>query len=731
MLVTTPREQLQFLIAGEERHPFALLGPHVLQDNNRRTVFVRAFLPDATHVEVLSAGAATGEPTIRIHEAGIFEAILAELPRQPYRFRFRNRQGGLQEQYDPYFFRELLSEFDLHLLMEGTHLRAFEKMGAHPVERQGITGTLFAVWAPNARSISVIGDFNNWDGRGYGMELHEASGVWQLFVPHLTAGALYKYQVRLRDGGIEEKIDPYANYSEQPPRTASIVYRSRYKWNDQEWMQTRETRNALDAPLSFYEVHVGSWKRKLEEGECFLNYRELAELLVPYVKDMGYTHLELLPISEHPLSASWGYQTTGYYAPTSRFGNPDDFRYFVDTCHQAGIGLILDWVPGHFPRDLHALAHFDGTHLYEHADPRLGSHPDWGTLIFNYGRNEVANFLIANALFWLDEFHIDGLRVDAVASMLYLDYSRKPGEWIPNRYGGNENLEAIQFLKRFNETVHQRFPGVLTIGEESTAWPGVSRPTYIGGLGFSLKWNMGWMHDSLVYMSKDPVHRRYHHNNLTFSLLYAFSENFVLPLSHDEVVHGKGALLNKMPGDLWQRFANLRAYYGYMYGHPGKKLLFMGGEFGQWNEWNFDASLDWHLLQWESHVQLQRFVRDLNHIYRSEPALHQVDFDWAGFEWIDFHDADSGVIAFLRRARDPDDFVVVVCNFTPVPRLGYRIGVPREGLYRELLNSDSAFYGGSNLGNSGGVPSEPRPFQAFPHSLKLTLPPLSTLFLKP
>jgi len=522
-------------------------------------------------------------------------------------------------------------------------------------------------------------------------------------------------------------------FSQMRPNTASVVWDlARYQWQDREWMAKRKQRQSLDAPIAIYEVHPGSWKRKADPiGMRWLSYRELAEELVPYVQEMGYTHIELLPVTEHPYDGSWGYQTVGYFAPTSRYGTPDDFRYLVDKAHQAGIGVILDWVPAHFPKDAHGLSFFDGTYLYEHADPRQGEHKDWGTLIYNYGRKEVQAFLLSSALFWLDKYHIDGLRVDAVASMLYLDYSREPGEWIPNEFGGRENLAAVAFIKRFNEAAHLEYPDILTFAEESTAWPQVSRPTYLGGLGFDLKWNMGWMHDMLDYMQKDPVHRHYHHNNLTFSLLYAFTENFVLPFSHDEVVHGKGAMLSKMPGDYWQKFANLRALYGYMYAHPGKKLLFMGCEFGQWNEWNYDWELDWMLLDYDSHRAMREYVKALNSLYAAQPALHQVDFGWEGFEWIDFHDVDNSTVSFIRRARNRDDFLVVLANFTPVPREGYRVGVPAPGFYRELMNSDSAHYGGSNMGNAGGLPSDPMPWQGQPHSIMVTVPPLAVVFFKP
>jgi 1,4-alpha-glucan branching enzyme len=627
----------------------------------------------------------------------------------------------------------VLTDFDLHLIGEGSHYKKYEKLGAHVMEIDGVIGVHFSVWAPNSRKVSVVGDFNNWNPTTHPMQSLGPSGIWETFIPGVGEGSLYKFEIRSKFGKYTvQKADPFAFCFEVRPKSASIVYDiSGYSWNDGDWMEKRSRVNWLESPVAVYEVHLGSWMRVPEEGERWLTYRELAEKLVPYVKDMGYTHIELLPITEHPLDASWGYQTLGYFAPTSRYGKPEDFMHFVDRCHQSGIGVILDWVPAHFPTDGHGLGFFDGTCLFEHEDPRKGFHPDWGTKIFNYGRNEVRNFLLSNALFWLEKYHMDGLRVDAVASMIYLDYSRKGDEWVPNVFGGRENLEAIDFIKKFNEISHQYHPGILTIAEESTAWPNVSRPTYLGGLGFSMKWNMGWMNDTLVYFSKDPVHRKFHHNNLTFSLLYAFTENFMLPLSHDEVVHGKRSLLDKMPGDMWQKFANLRALHGFMYGHPGKKLLFMGGEFGQWDEWNFEKSLDWHLLEFEPHKGLRRFVRDLNSIYRSEPSLYEIDFDYTGFEWIDFHDVEGSVISFLRRAKDRDDFTVFVCNFTPIPRTGYRIGVPAPGFYKEILNSDSAFYWGSNMGNSGGAYAEEVPFQYRPCSINITLPPLSTLIFKP
>jgi 1,4-alpha-glucan branching enzyme len=638
---------------------------------------------------------------------------------------------GQASMHDPIPASPLISDFDLHLFGEGRHLQMYNRLGAHPRVIDGVAGINFAVWAPNALGVSVVGDFNAWDGRRHTLKKHIPGGVWELFVPHLRLGEKYKYRV-VGGGRTVDKCDPMGFAAELPPRTASIVTDlNKYQWNDSAWMAARPSADLLRRPISVYEVHLGSWRR-FAVGPCdWLGYRDLAHELVKYCGRMGYTHLELLPVTEHPYTGSWGYQTIGYFAATSRYGTPDDFMYFVDHCHQHGIGVILDWVPAHFPRDDHGLRQFDGTALYEHADPRQGEHPDWGTLIFNYGRTEVRNFLVSNALFWFDKYHIDGIRVDAVASMLYLDYSRKAGEWIPNEFGGRENLAAISLIKEVNEQVHLQFPGALTIAEESTAWEGVSRPTYEGGLGFSMKWNMGWMNDTLRYFQKEPIHRKYHHNELTFSMIYAFTENFSLPLSHDEVVHGKGSLLDQMPGDTWQKFANLRLLYGYMWTHPGKKLLFMGGDFGQWNEWNHEESLQWHLLEHESHSGIQRLVADLNRIYRQEPALHQVDFESRGFEWVDCLSWEDSVLSYLRRALDPDDFVVVCANFTPVPRLAYRVGVPRPGYYREILNSDAKIYGGSDLGTFPGIESEPIPAQGRADSIAVNMPPLATVIFKP
>jgi len=637
----------------------------------------------------------------------------------------------------------IFSDDDLYLFGQGKEYRIYEKMGAHVRNINGVVGTSFTTWAPNALAVSVIGDFNDWRRDANPMHVrHHELGVWECFVPGVQIGAQYKFAIYSRINNYTvDKTDPYGFASELRPKTASIVTDiHQHTWQDSIWMSERGQRQQLNSPISIYEVHLGSWRHVPErhnegavEEDRFMTYRELAVALAAYVKDLGFTHIELMPVAEYPFDGSWGYQTTGYYAPTSRFGTPEDFQYFVDYMHQQGIGIFLDWVPSHFPRDNHALRFFDGTHLYEYKDPRKGEHKEWGTLVFDYGRSEVRNFLIANALFWLKEYHIDGLRVDAVASMLYLDYLRKSGEWVANRYGGREHLEAVEFLRQLNEAVYSEQPGTLTIAEESTSWPLVTRPTYVGGLGFSLKWNMGWMHDMLDYMHMDPIHRRYHHNNITFSLMYAYSENFVLPLSHDEVVHVKGSLINKMPGDLWQHFANLRVFFGYMWGHPGKKLLFMGGEFGQWKEWNFKESLDWHLLEPPSdplHAQLQSFLRDLNQLYTKEPALSEQDNEPEGFSWIDPHDSDQSVVSFMRRTKNEEDTLVFICNFTPLPRHGYRVGVPYAGEYYELINSDAVYYGGSGLENKQPMPSGPMFWQSCPHSILLTLPPLATIILK-
>jgi 1,4-alpha-glucan branching enzyme len=720
---------LDAIAGGTCDDPFAWLGPHAGGRPSRHGATVRTMQPHADHVALVWQGGAV-EMT-RVRREGVFEVEWPVSGEEPSAYRFRVVEGGhAREIDDPYRFGSLLGELDLHLFSEGTHQRAWEKFGSHRVTVDGVWGVHFAVWAPNAQRVSVIGDFNRWDGRVHPMRRLVPSGVWEIFVPGVSDGALYKYEVRTPEGHLLQKVDPYGRCFEVPPRSATVVVCEDYVWQDAEWMRSRTShRGWHDEALSIYEVHLGSWRRA--DGDRPLTYRELAEQLVPYVRDLGFTHVEFLPVMEHPFAGSWGYQVTGFFAPTSRFGTPDDFRFLVDRCHQAGIGVILDWVPGHFPKDAHALARFDGTALYEHADPRKGEHQDWGTLIFNYGRNEVRTFLLSDALFWLDTCHVDGLRVDAVASMLYLDYSRKEGEWIPNAFGGRENLEAVQFLKELNILTHARAEGSVTIAEESTSWPAVSRPVYAGGLGFSFKWNMGWMHDILAYMTQDPVHRRWHHDQITFSMLYAFSENFVLPFSHDEVVHGKRSMIDKMPGDLWQQHASLRALYGYMFVHPGKKLLFMGGEFGQRREWDHDRSLDWHLLQYEEHAGLQRWVRDLNHVYRELPSLHEVDFEGAGFSWVDCSDSEHSVVSLVRRGRDRETLTVAIVNFTPVPRRSYRIGVPRAGAYVERLNSDSVCYAGSNVGNAGVVVSEPVPMHGCDHSVALTVPPLGFLLLTP
>ncbi|WP_051340209.1 1,4-alpha-glucan branching protein GlgB [Azospirillum halopraeferens] len=725
------REGIEAIVRADHGDPFAVLGMH--RDGDDAPVEVRAFLPGADAVTVIDR--ATGQPAgemERVHGDGFFRAVLTDR-REPFRYRLRVTYPlATLEFEDAYRFGPVLGELDIHLLAEGTHLKTYERMGAHPREVDGVPGVAFAVWAPNARRVSVVGDFCDWDGRRLPMRKRVEAGVWEIFVPHAEPGQRYKFEIRGPEGNLLPlKADPYAFRSEMRPQTASVVHGLQaHDWTDGDWMQQRAQLHAREAPMSVYEVHLGSWARVPEEDNRFLTYDELAERLVPYVRDLGFTHIELLPVTEHPFDGSWGYQPIGLYAPTSRHGSPEDFKRFVDTCHRAGIGVILDWVPGHFPTDQHGLGLFDGTHLYEHADPRQGFHMDWNTLIYNFGRREVQNFLLGNALFWLDQYHLDGLRVDAVASMLYLDYSRKEGEWIPNRFGGRENLESIAFLKRMNELAYGNHPGVTTVAEESTAWPGVSRPVYLGGLGFGYKWNMGWMHDTLDYMSKDPIHRRYHHHELTFGLLYQYSENFVLPLSHDEVVHGKGSLINKMPGDEWQKFANLRAYYGFMFTHPGKKLLFMGGEFAQWREWNDAASLDWHLLIEPQHKGIRDLIRDLNSLYRDETALHELDCEPGGFEWIEANDSDNSVLAFLRKGRDPEHVFVVVCNFTPVPRDGYRVGISLPGHYAERLNTDDVKYGGSGVGNPNGYTCEDTSWHGRPHSLNLILPPLGTVVLE-
>jgi 1,4-alpha-glucan branching enzyme len=717
--------QLQRILDAKHHDPFSFLGVHALNDQ----FILRVFNPHASQVYVSMDK--KWVPLVHIHRNGLFEHTSNAAIPTPCLLKIETDNTSF-EMYDPYTFQPSITQDELYLFGEGRLKQAYKTLGAQTRSQQGVMGVRFAVWAPNAERVSVVGSFNQWDGRIHSMRAHGSSGVWEIFIPHLTTHDLYKFEICNRHTGhILVKTDPYAVEFEQKPGTAAKISQSQYQWSDTAWLKQREQNAWLHAPFNCYEVHLGSWQRNAQGH--FLTYRELAKSLVPHVAEMGYTHVELLPITEHPLNESWGYQTTGYFGVTNRFGSPDDLRFLIDAFHQANIGVILDWVPGHFPKDDWALARFDGTALYEHEDPRLGEHQDWGTYIFNYGRNEVRNFLMSNAYYWLKEFHMDGLRVDAVASMLYLDYSRKAGEWLPNKYGGRENLDVIDFLKQLNVMVGEDFPGVLTIAEESTAWPAVSRPVYAGGLGFSMKWNMGWMNDTLAYMEEDPVHRKYHHDKLTFGQLYAYSENFVLPFSHDEVVHGKRSLLDKMPGDAWQKFANLRLLMTLQATSPGKKLNFMGNEFGQGREWNVNSSLDWHLLEEDYegkayHRGIQQLCKDLNSLYRNKNALHSLDFDAQGFGWIDCHDADQSIISYIRRGTD-DSFAIIVLNFTPVPRQSYRIGVPTEGNYRELFNSDATYYGGSNLGNNAGIPTEYVPWMNQPFSIVLTLPPLAGIIL--
>ncbi|MCB9137994.1 MAG: 1,4-alpha-glucan branching protein GlgB [Caldilineaceae bacterium] len=724
------------IVGGYHGAPSRVLGIHALTGKKQNKIdgyVIRAFRPLDEEVFVLNVTSKARTAMTRVHEAGFFEAVFpTEEAAAPYRLIVVDKAGNEFELEDPYRFPPLVTDYDAYLYGEGNLLRSYEKLGAQLREAEGVHGVNFAVWAPNAQRVSVIGEFNGWDNRAHPMNRHADGDVWELFIPNLPAGVHYKYAVKSRLMGYEaDKSDPYAFYAEMRPSTDSRVWdMSEYVWNDAAWIEDRAERQAADQPINIYEVHLGSWRR-VPEDDSFLSYADLAHQMVDYALEMGYTHIELLPITEHPFDGSWGYQTTGYFAPTSRFGNPDGFKYFVDYCHQHGIGVILDWVPAHFPKDGHGLAYFDGTHLYEHADPRQGEHRDWGTKIFNFGRNEVRNFLLSSALFWVDAYHIDGLRVDAVASMLYLDYSREGDDWIPNRYGGRENLEAIDFIRKFNDMIHEEAPGVLTIAEESTSWPMVSRPTYTGGLGFDYKWNMGWMHDTLEYMANEPIFRSYHQGQITFSLIYAFHENFILPFSHDEVVHLKRSMLDKMPGDLWQKLANLRLLYGYMYSHPGKKLLFMGSEFGQWTEWSEARSLDWHLLESPEHQKLQRYTRELNHLYLHESALHEIDDNWAGFAWIDLNDAEQSILSYSRSARDSADHLVVICNFTPVPRLYYRVGLPAYTTYREIFNSDWPQFGGSGVGNDQDIEAEGIAWQSCLHSAAVHLPPLGVIILKP
>jgi 1,4-alpha-glucan branching enzyme len=720
-----PKNQIDQLLSLCHPNPHSVLGIHPQKDG----LFVRVFRPEALEVSILFENEEYS--LAQCHPAGLFEVFLPgkkEMP--PYRVKVRYGQKQMFEFWDPYSFWPTLGDMDLYLLGEGNHQKLYEKLGAHVLECQGVKGVAFAVWAPGASGVSVVGDFNSWDGRLHQMRIMGSSGIWEIFIPGLEPGMRYKYEIRTHQGGKTLKADPYAFATEKPPLTASVIYQPHHEFRDRDWMVQRGQKDALRQPLSVYELHMESWRKVPEEGDRPLTYREMAVQLADYLQEMGFTHVELMPVMEHPFGGSWGYQVSSYFAPTARFGSPDDFKYMVDHLHQKGIGVILDWVPAHFPKDEFSLGRFDGTALYEHLDPRQGEHPDWGTYVFNFGRNEVRNFLLSNALFWLSEYHVDGLRLDAVASMLYLDYSRKEGEWVPNQFGGNENLEAIQFLKQLNELTHAQHPGVLMIAEESTAWGGVSRPTYTGGLGFGFKWNMGWMHDTLYYFSRDPIYRRYHHNDLTFGFLYAWTENFILPLSHDEVVHGKGSLIDKMPGDRWQKFANLRALYGYMWAHPGKKLLFMGGEFAQFNEWNNDQSLDWHLTQWADHYRMQDLVRDLNRLYREHPALWEADVEYSGFEWVDANNNEDNAVAFLRKSPRTGRKILVVGNFSPVIRTHYRVGLPEPGYYKEILNTDSYFYGGSNFGNGGGVEAQAVSWHGLPYSAVISLPPLSVLWFE-
>jgi 1,4-alpha-glucan branching enzyme len=726
-------EELLAVIQGEHRNPFNILGMHHIKTNDTECIAVRTFQPYGEKVTLIDDKSEKKYKMEKIHDDGMFEVIIKDR-KEFFQYRLEITAYGQNTYtiYDPYCFLPCINDYDLYLFNEGSHHKIYEKLGAHIYKIGGISGVLFAVWAPCAKRVSVVGSFNQWDGRTHQMRCLGSSGVWEIFIPGIQPGDVYKYEIKTPTGELYIKSDPYAFYSELRPNTASIVYDiNSYQWNDKEWINERDSSNILQKPVSIYEVHLGSWARIPEESNRFLTYREMSEKLVDYVKDMGYTHIELMPVAEHPYDGSWGYQVTGYYSITSRYGTPEDFMYFVDKCHQNGIGVIMDWVPAHFPKDGHGLARFDGTALYEHEDKRQGEHPDWGTHIFNYSRYEVKNFLISNALFWFEKYHIDGLRVDAVASMIYLDYGKEEGEWIPNQWGGKENVDAIEFMRQLNTTVYKYYPGIMMIAEESTSWPLVSKPPYIGGLGFSFKWNMGWMNDYLRYISMDPIYRKYHHNMLTFSIMYAFSENFILVLSHDEVVHGKCSMINKMPGDYWQKFAGLRVSYGYMYGHPGKKLMFMGGEFGQFIEWDYRRSLDWHLLGYDMHKKLQYFVRDLNKMYKEEKALYEVDFEYEGFEWIDCNDSDHSVVSFMRKSRDKSSLLIIVCNFTPVQYDSYRIGTPFFTYHKEILNSDAEIYGGSNMGNMGGVYAQEIPCHGKPYSLELRLPPLSILVLKP
>lgn len=721
-------EAVTALVNGYHGNPGDILGPHVGEDGKTT---IRAMRPNASSLRLVKIDGDEKFGMVRVRDEGLFEVTVAgEWPAGSYHFEATTFNGYEEVLGDPYVFPSQLTEFDIYLLREGKHLYSYEKFGAHLITIEGVTGVHFALWAPNALRVSVIGGFNEWDARVHPMQPVRDSGIWELFIPYLGEGTIYRYHIKSRFNDFQiEKSDPYGFYTEKRPNNASVVAEiNGYDWQDAAWMEKRAKRDHLNSPMSIYEVHPGSWRRK--EENRFMTYREMADELVGYVKDMGYTHIELMGLMEHPDDASWGYLVTGYYAPTSRFGPPKDFMHFVDTCHQNDIGVILDWVPAHFPKDGHGLNYFDGTHLYEHENALQREHPDWGTLIFNYGRNEVRNFLISSALFWLKHYHCDGLRVDAVTSMIRLDFSREHGEWIPNKYGGPENLEAIEFVREVNTVIHAECPGAMTIAEESTSWPMVSRPVYVGGLGFTFKWDMGWMHDTLKYIKLDPLYRRYNHTLITFSMFYAFNENYVLALSHDEVVHLKGSLMTKASGDWWQKFATVRLVFGYQYTHSGKKLNFMGQEFGQWNEWSEKRGLDWDLLQLPTHQGMLNWMRDLNHFYKNQPAMYERDLDWQGYQWIDANDADQSTFTYMRFAKDKSNFVVIAINFTPVPRHNYRVGVPTEGFYKEVLNSDASVYGGANVGNQGGVASKPEAWREWPHSLDLTIPPLGMVIMK-
>ena len=743
MQTQVPLSTVNSLINGTLDNPASILGAHDVDYRGKSATAVRTFSPNARAAWIIDAKDGSKRPMRRVHPGGFFEAICdtpvaggqngdpsATTSSPSYRIQIAKDSGEIVDMKDPYAAPSILTDFDRYLLGEGRHQQMYDCMGAQVRVVDGEPGVNFAVWAPNARTVQIVGDFNGWDGREHSARVHPNLGIWELFVPGAKVGDRYKFRLLSQHGEWMDKTDPVGFAAELPPLTASIVADiTTHRWNDSDWMQQRAERDPLHSPMNVYEVHLGSWQKGPGRTHGWLDYRDLAHRLADYCNRMNFTHVELMPVNEHPFSGSWGYQAVGYFAPTSRHGSPDDFMYFVDHLHQKGIGVLIDWVPAHFPKDGHGLARFDGSALYEHADPRQGEHPDWGTMIFNYGRNEVKNFLISNALFWLDKYHIDGLRVDAVASMLYLDYSREADEWVPNQYGGRENLEAIDFLREFNIAVHEKHPGAITAAEESTAFPGVSRPTYDGGLGFTYKWNMGWMNDTLAYMRNEPIHRKYHQNELTFSLIYSFTENFMLPLSHDEVVHGKGSLISQMPGDMWQKFANLRLLYSYMWTHPGKKLLFMGSEFAQWNEWDYEAGPDWIVLDFDTHRGVQQMVADLNKLVVENPALHELDFSGEGFEWVDCQNAEDSTLIYLRKGLDGSPPILVCCNFTPVPRNGYPVGVPQSGFWKEIFNSDSEAYGGSNLGNYPGRSTTGYGEHMRPDSIRVDLPPLGvTMF---